>query len=72
MDVKTVMAMSSPDTLRFSIIAGGKYAWSTGLEGVVIPVLDRFFGVGLAGEAGSDRDDARLSVAGTGGGGEAE
>jgi len=50
MDFKTVMAMSSPDTLRFSIIAGGKYAWYTGLEGVVIPVLDRSSGLDLRGK----------------------
>ena len=48
MDVKTVMAMSGPD-LRFNIIAGGKYAWSSGLEGVVIPVLDRSSGLDLRG-----------------------
>src|SRR5262245_58332050 len=50
MDVKTVMAMSRPDTGHFSIIAGGKYAWSTGLEGVVIPVLDRSSGWDLRGK----------------------
>jgi hypothetical protein len=50
MDVKTVMAMSSPDTRSFSIIAGGKYAWSTGSEGVVIPVLDRSSGSDLRGK----------------------
>jgi hypothetical protein len=49
MDVKTVMAMSSPD-IRFSIIAGGKYGWSTGSEGVVIPVLDRSSGLDLRGK----------------------
>lgn len=50
MDVKTVMAMSSPDTRHFSIIAGGKYVWSTGLEGVVIPVLHRSSGLDLRGK----------------------
>jgi hypothetical protein len=50
MDVKTVMAMSSPDTHRFQIIAAGKYAWSTGLEGVVIPVRDRSSGLDLRGK----------------------
>ena len=49
MDVKGVMAMSSPDRL-FTIIAGGKYAWSTGLEGVVIPVLHRSSGLDLRGK----------------------
>jgi hypothetical protein len=49
MDVKRVMAMSSPDP-QFSIIAGGKYAWYTGLEGVVIPVLDRSSGLDLRGK----------------------
>ena len=49
MNVNTVMAMSSPD-LRFSIIAGGKYAPSTGSEGVVIPVLDRSSGLDLRGK----------------------
>jgi hypothetical protein len=49
MDVRTVMALASPDR-RFSIIAGGKYAWSTGLEGVVIPVLDRSSGLDLRGK----------------------
>jgi hypothetical protein len=50
MDVNMVMAMSSPDTRRFSIIAEGKYAWSTGSEGVVIPVLDRSSGLDLRGK----------------------
>ncbi len=50
MDVKTVMAVSSPDTHRFSIIAGGKDNWSTGSEGVVIPVLDRSSGLDLRGK----------------------
>ena len=49
MDVNTVMALSSPDH-RFSIIAGGKYAWSTGSEGVAIPVLDRSSGLDLRGK----------------------
>ena len=49
MDVKTVMAMSGPDR-RFSIIAGGKSAWYTGTEGVVIPVLDRSSGLDLRGK----------------------
>jgi hypothetical protein len=39
MDVNMVMAMSSPN-FQFSIIAAGKFAWYTGVEGVVIPVLD--------------------------------
>ena len=50
MDVKTVMAMSSPDSRRFSIIAAGKYASSTAPEGVVIPVLDRSSGLDLRGK----------------------
>ena len=49
MEVNTVIAMSSPDR-RFSIIAGGKYASSTGLEGAVIPVLDRSAGLDLRGK----------------------
>jgi hypothetical protein len=49
MNVKTVMAMSSPDH-RFSIIGGGKYAWSTAPEGVAIPVLDRSSGLDLRGK----------------------
>ena len=49
MNVTRVMAMSSPDG-PFSIIAGGKYAWSTGSEGVVIPVLDRSSGLDLRGK----------------------
>ena len=49
MNVTRVMAMSSPDR-PFSIIAGGKYAWSTGSEGVVIPVLDRSSGLDLRGK----------------------
>jgi hypothetical protein len=49
MDVKQVMAMSSPDR-RFTIIAGGKYVWSSGLEGVVIPVLHRSSGLDLRGK----------------------
>jgi hypothetical protein len=50
MDVKAVMAMSSPDTHRFPIIAAGKDDWSTGLEGVVIPVLERSSGLDLRGK----------------------
>src|SRR5262249_39327727 len=49
MDVKTVMAIPGSDP-RFSIIGGGKNAWSTGLEGVVIPVLDRSSGLDLRGK----------------------
>jgi hypothetical protein len=49
MDVNKVMAMSSPD-ISFSIIPGGKYALSTGSEGVVIPVLDRSSGLDLRGK----------------------
>jgi hypothetical protein len=49
MDVKGVRAMSSPDRL-FTIIPAGKYAWSTGLELVQIPVLDRSSGVDLRGK----------------------
>jgi hypothetical protein len=49
MDVKRVMAMSSPDRV-FTIIDGGKYAWSTAPEGVVIPVLDRSSGLDLRGK----------------------
>src|SRR5262245_32858584 len=52
MDVKTVMAMSSPDAHSFPIIAADKYAWSTGLEGVVIPVVDRSSGLDLRGKTG--------------------
>jgi hypothetical protein len=43
------MALPSPD-LQFSIIAGGKYAWYTGVEGVVIPVLDHSSGLDLRGK----------------------
>jgi hypothetical protein len=50
MDVKAVMAMSRPDTRFFSIIAGGKYVWSTFLEGVTIPVLARSSGLDLRGK----------------------
>jgi hypothetical protein len=49
MNINTVMALSSPD-LQFTIIAGGKDAWSSGNEGVVIPVLDRSSGVDLRGK----------------------
>jgi len=48
MDVNTAMAMSKPD-LSFSIIAAGKFAWYTGVEGVVIPVLDHSSGLDLRG-----------------------
>ena len=48
-DVKGVMAMSSPDRL-FAIIAGGKYAWSTGLEWVLIPVRHLPSGLDLRGK----------------------
>jgi hypothetical protein len=44
-----VMALSSPN-LQFTIIAGAKDAWSTGNEGVVIPVVDRSSGVDLRGK----------------------
>jgi len=49
MDVKGVMALSSPDR-NFMIIAGGKYVWTTVLEGVTIPVLDHSSGVDLRGK----------------------
>jgi hypothetical protein len=49
MDLKGVMAMSGPDRL-FTIIAAGRYAWSTGLEFVLIPVLERSSGVDLRGK----------------------
>jgi hypothetical protein len=50
LDVNMVMAMSSPHP-PFTIIAGGKSAWYTGLEErVVIPVLDRSSGVDLRGK----------------------
>lgn len=49
MDVKGVMAMSGPDR-NFTIIAGGKYAWSTVQEWVVIPVRTRSSGVDLRGK----------------------
>jgi len=49
MDVKRVMAMSGPDA-QFSIVAGGKNTWYTGLEGVVIPVLERSSGLDLRGK----------------------
>jgi hypothetical protein len=46
MDANGVMALSSPDSF-FTIIAGGKYAWSTGVEWAVIPVLQRSSGLDL-------------------------
>lgn len=49
MDIKSVMAMSRPDA-QFSIVAGGKNTWYTGLEGVVIPVLDRTSRLDLRGK----------------------
>jgi hypothetical protein len=49
MDAKGVMALSSPDSL-FTIIAGGKYAWSTGREWVMISVLNRSSGLDLRGK----------------------
>jgi len=49
MDGNKVMAMSRPD-LSFSIIAAGKFAWYTGVEGVVIPVLDHSSGLDLRGK----------------------
>jgi hypothetical protein len=49
MDAKGVMAMSGPDQL-FTIIAAGKYVWSTAHEFVSIPVLDRSSGVDLRGK----------------------
>lgn len=49
MTINTVMALSSPN-LQFTIIAGGKDAWSSGNEGVVIPVLDRSSGADLRGK----------------------
>ena len=49
MDVNTAMAMSKPD-LSFSIIAAGKFAWYTGVEGVVIRVLDHPSGLDLRGK----------------------
>ncbi len=48
-DVKGVMALSSPDSL-FAIIPGGKYAWSTGLEWVLIPVRHLPSGLDLRGK----------------------
>jgi hypothetical protein len=48
MNVNTVIS-SSPN-VQFTIIAGGKDAWSSGNEGVVIPVLDRSSGVDLRGK----------------------
>ena len=38
-----------PDRL-FTIIAGGKYVWSTALEFALIPVLNRSAGVDLRGK----------------------
>jgi hypothetical protein len=49
MDVKRVMAMSTLHRV-FTIIAGGKYVWSTAPEGLVIPVLDRSTGLDLRGK----------------------
>ena len=49
MDVKTAMAFSKP-TGPFSIVAGGKDAWYTGVEGVVIAVLNHSSGVDLRGK----------------------
>jgi hypothetical protein len=49
MDVKGVMALSSPDR-NFTIITGGKYVWSTGVEGVSIRVLDHSSRVDLRGK----------------------
>jgi hypothetical protein len=49
MDGKGVMALSGPDSL-FTIIAGGKYAWSAAVEGVLIPVLQRSSGLDLRGK----------------------
>jgi hypothetical protein len=49
MNANTVMALSTPN-LQFTIIAGSKDAWSSGNEGVVIPVLDRSKGVDLRGK----------------------
>jgi hypothetical protein len=50
MDAKAVMAMSRPDSRFFSIIAGGKYIWSTEPEGVFIPVVDRSSRLDLRGK----------------------
>jgi hypothetical protein len=49
MSVNTVMELSSPN-LQFTIIAGGKDGWSSGNEGVVIPVLNRSSGLDLRGK----------------------
>jgi hypothetical protein len=49
MDGNKVMAMSGPD-ISFLVIPGGKYALSTGSEGVVIPVMDRSSGLDLRGK----------------------
>jgi len=49
MDAKGVMALSSPDSL-FTIIAGGKFAWSTGPEWVMIPVPHPSSGLDLRGK----------------------
>lgn len=49
MDVKTAMAFSKP-TGPFSIVAGGKDAWYTEVEGVVIAVLNHSSGVDLRGK----------------------
>jgi hypothetical protein len=49
MDVKTVMAMSTPDARFFLIIAGGKYVWPPE-ESIVFPVLERSSGLDLRGK----------------------
>ena len=49
MNVNEVMALSSPN-FQFTIIAGGKDGWSSGNEGVVIPVLDHSSGLDLRGK----------------------
>jgi hypothetical protein len=71
----------------FAMLPGKKAESSTVLELGAMSLCDRsrlfsglcldsgpepFFGVGLAGEGGSDRDDVRPSVAGAGSGGEAK
>ena len=70
-DVKGVMALSSPDSL-FAIIPGGKYAWSTGLEWVLIPVRHLPSGLDLRGKTVQIVMTRRLSGAGTRRGGQAE
>jgi hypothetical protein len=49
MDGKRGMAMSGPDSL-FTIIAGGKYTWSTEPVGVTIRVRDHSTGTDLRGK----------------------